>query len=262
MFDAAAEGNLFAVALDRCDPSLIPNAALTRKILTGELLLHAKASDVGPLFAQGCEDGRTFLRIATVHGFSGQAGFPQPQDPFAKVVRNLLALELGPQVLGAYPRTLLRGIYKSLGLWHTANTLPAWQTLCFDSSRLSVAAAVATSSLRPADFKLALPRPPSDVARYLEPLWRPPFLWLCGPGQPRLRVSRRAFGALLTAGASARDIESADQFAFDTWLRRVGTASREVAVQDDARLRVSRRGASDCVVLEEGLHGKTTITLE
>jgi hypothetical protein len=263
LFDSGAEGSLFAVALDRCDPSLTPAAALAREILTGELLVKAKGSSVAPLFAGGCADGRTFVRVAAVHGLAGVMPPPRPEDLFATAATALAKLPPGPQPLGAYPRTLLRGIFKCLGLWHTANTLPAWQTLCFDSSRLSSAAAVADASLSPHEFKLALPRPPPDVAPHLAAGWRPPFLWLCGPGQPRLRVTPRAFRALLAAGgAPQRDVEPADQFAFDMWLRRVGTSSRRAAAHDGARLRVSRRDASECVVLEEGLHGKATVTVE
>jgi hypothetical protein len=262
LFDAAAEGGLFAVALDRCDPTLTPTAALTRVILTGDLLVKAKASSVGPLFAGGCEDGRTLARVAAVHALWREVSPPRPQDHFATATAALAKMPPGPQALGAYAKTLLRGIYKALGLWHTANTLPAWQTLCFDSSKLSAAAAVADSSLSAQDFKLALPRPPPDVAPYLEAGWRPPFLWLCGPGQPRLRLSPRAFRALLTPGASTRDLDAADLFAFDTWLRRVGTASRAAAAHDSARLRVGRRNEGGCVVLEEGLQGKATVSVE
>ncbi len=262
MFDTNAEGALFAVALDRCDPSLTPSADLARGFLTGKLLEKAKGSSIGPLFAGGCTDGRTFQRIAAVHGISG-GGPPRPKDHFAETVTMLTSLPDGPQPSAAITRSLLRGIYKSLGLWHSADTLPAWQTLCFDSSRVDTAAAVADSALSPQAFKLALPRPPPDVAPHLKDGWRPPFLWLCGPSQARLRLSPRSFRALLGAsGASPLNIDAPDLFAFDSWLRRVGSSTRGLAVPDSERLRVGRRYGGHCVVIESGLNGKKSVTVE
>lgn len=262
LFDPAAEGPLFAVALERCDPSLTPNARLAREILTGDLLNKARASPLGALFAVGCEDGRTLARIAAVHQIGVEAAPPAADDHFAKATALLAQQPPGPQPLGAYPRTLLKGIYKALGLWSTANTLPAWQTLCFDSSRVAGAAAVADNVLSAQAFKLALPRPPPDVAPYVAAAWRPPFVWLCGPGDRRLRLPPRTFRALLSGAAAARDLESADLFAFETWLRQVGAAKRGADSLDGAGVRVSRREHDSCVVLEQGLSGKVTVSLQ
>ncbi len=264
LFDAAAEGALFDIARERCDPALAPNAKLARDVLDGTLLTKLKAADLASLLlADASMDGRTLMRVAIVHGVGVDQAPAQPKDDFTDVAAKLMALEPGPQPMGLYPRALLRGIYRALGLWHSAAVLPGWQTLCFDSSRVADAAVVADSLLNPSMFRLALPRPPPEVAPYLMPHWRAPFLWLTAPGQPWLRISSRAFRALL-ATAAAQQLEPEDMFALDSWLRRVGRVGGAAVVVDGdpAKLRVSRRTSGTCVVLEEGLHGKTSVSVE
>lgn len=268
IFDATAEGPLFEVARERCDPALTPNATLARDILSGALLTKFEASDFSALVPKGMvAGGRVLTRVAVVHGVGVDLPPTQPRDDFAEVVKALMALPPGPQAHGVYPRTLLRGIYKALGLWHSANVLPGWQTLCFDSSRLGEAAAVSDSLLNTAAFKLALPRPPPEVAPYLEQHWRPPFVWLTAPEQPRLRLSPRTFRYLLScASGLAASTEPEDLFALDNWLRRLGRGSATMGAVapdgDPAKLRVSRRSSDACVVLEDSLHGKTSLSVE
>jgi hypothetical protein len=266
LFDGLAEGALFEVARERCDPALIPNAHLAREILDGTLLTKLRAAEIAPLLAGDTKlSGRTAVRVAIVHGVGVNLHPSQPQDDFAEVIGRLAALPAGPQPLGTYPREILKGIYRTLGLWHSAAVLPGWQTLCFDSSRVDGAAAVADSFLNPKAFKLALPRPPPEVAQYLLPSWRPPFLWLAAPGQPWLRLTPRVFVALLAGpAANARNLEPGELFALDSWLRRVGTVGGAGVTLDGdpAKLRISRRSSGSCVVLEEGLHSKTTVSIE
>jgi hypothetical protein len=265
LFSAAAEGPIAEVGRDRCDPTLAPNARLTRDILTGDIATKLRASALAPLAAAGTVEGRTLSRVAIVHDI----GVDQPprdhKDDFAEITSLLAQQPAGPQPLGGYPRALLRGMYRALNLWYTAGALPAWQTLCFDSSRFPDTAAVANSFLNSGAFKLALPRPPPEVAAFLMPHWRAPFIWLTAADQPRLRLTPRTVRALLTATAEgARQLEPGDLFALESWLRRVGRAAA-AAVEldgDPPKIRVSSRSSAACVVLEEGLRGRTTISVE
>lgn len=266
LFDSAAEGTLFDVARERCDPTLTPDARIAREILDGTLMTKLRAAEIAPLVATGAApSGRVLARVAVVHAVGIDAHPSQPRDDFADVVVRLSALPAGPQPLGTYPREILKGIYRALGLWHSAAVLPGWQTLCFDSSRVDGAAAVADSFLNAGAFKLALPRPPPEVDKHLLHHWRPPFLWLAGPSQPWLRITPRVLSALLGgAPVGARQLEPGEVFALDSWLRRVASASgAAVSLDGDpAKLRVSRRYSGKCVVLEEGLHGKTSVSIE
>lgn len=262
LFDSGAEGHLFEIARERCDPALKPNAALTRDIIEGELLTRLKASDLARFVAPGVAvSGRTLTRVAIVHSLGDDQPPPQPMDGFADLVRDLMALPPGPQALGLYPKTLLKGIYKALGFWHLTAVLPGWQTLCYDSSRVRMAATVADSLLNPTAFKISVPRPAPEVAPYLQHDWRPPFVWLTAPGQPRLRLMPRVVRALLAQA----QVEQEDLFALDTWLRRVGRAGGIAVTREGetAKLRVSRRSArTRCLVIEEGLYGKTLVSVE
>lgn len=263
LFSASADGALFDVARERCDPATAPNAQLTREILLGTLRTKIDGSPLGVLArAEQGWDGKVLARVAAVHGIGSGHRPSIPADAYRDVAEQLLSRPPGWHQLNQYPRALVRGVYRALGLWHSAEVLPAWQTLCFDSSQVADAAVVADSLLSPSSFRLASPRPPPEIARHVTGAWTPPFLWLGGEGQPRLRLTPRVFRALLSMGSER--LETEELYALDAWLRSVAASRRRTAPDDGGgKLRVARRGANACLVLEDSLTpSKTAVSME
>jgi hypothetical protein len=242
LFDHQAEGPLFALAREHLDPVFYPNPDLTRAALLGELAasLRAENPELAGLVPPPdvVESGDVLTRIAAVHGHPLARGIPFDPDAYTKVVEMLLRHPPGWTTANDVTLKLLKGIYDGLGLWAAGNSFPAWQRLCFDSSKLSDAAAIATTEVSSRALRLALPRPNPWAAKAFADDWMPPYLWLgAGDGhgaqeRARLRLSPQLFNRLFDYERHGQH-GRADLLVLQRWLAQV---PEEVPLQTAIRV--------------------------
>jgi hypothetical protein len=258
LFRDDADGPLFEVARS-LDPTLRPDAETARRVLLGTAFPWlADAPGLGALAPT--DDGRTILGAAAVHK---QEPPPTEQDVYSLLVTKLMEMGPGWHATASITSRLLRGAYEQLRLPSSGGHFPAWQYLCYDSSRLPSAAAVAAEELDPSALRLALPRPAPAAEHALGNAWRPPFLWLAlagadeEPARASLRLTPRLFVALYAAVATV-ELTEAELLTLRRWVGRTTRARRET----EAILVGHFRGRRRLAIQEDSLLGTTSVAWE
>lgn len=239
MFAYDARRTPLETALPSVDPARLPEPGVARMLLSNAAPLRLSAlPGVGALAADVVlpKDGVAAARAAVVHD---PARVPKGDlaDTFTDLAKKL-AEKPGWQQMPGVTRRLLKGVYRSLGLWCADPAFPAWQVLCYDSVKYALASAVANGEISRDSLTLALPRPPPCCEQALGGAWRPPYVWM-GAGAPeevRLRLPPRLLNLLYVDEPPALD--ASDALLLARWLARLP------APPDPSRVRVSRSATS------------------
>ncbi len=261
---------MFEDAILAIDPAYHrPRPDLARKLLIGSLAGPVQAL-VGLTLTEA-DRGEDIMRALSVHD-PGCAP-PDGIDNYQKLADILRQLPPGWVQKPMIAKQLLQGVYKTLRLWQVGGTFPAWQALCYDSSRLRhegalEAATAANASIDPARLRLALPRAHPSAEAALEGAWRPPHIWLAfghgtlehgaekGAGDA-LRLTPRLFRALHTPESQILDpLSPSELLSMERWLARAPRAL------DGDGIRVSRASARPLRVTQDDLSEKTRIEWE
>jgi hypothetical protein len=250
LFSETARGILFDHVRERSDPAFRSDPRTVRRCMLGTALPSlVGAPGVGPLVdGSNHADGRTLRRVFAVH--SGEASPPTAlDDDYTRLLDHLAKQREGWQSIGSIAERLLRGVYQKLRLPRSRRQFPAWQTLCYDSSRMTNAAAVSTGDLNPAQLRLALPRPNPICQTALMGAWRAPYVWLSvaapddGGGDPlgarALRLTPRLFSRLY--GTSTEELSDAELFTLRRWVATAQAAANDAVSRDEDRIEVGLR---------------------
>jgi hypothetical protein len=203
------------------------------------------------------EDARALNRSATVHGALGPIE-SEVEDTFEAVLRSMRGpAEHGPwRRLESVSESVLRGLYRALGLWYSGSHFPAWQTLCYDSRDLNAAASVAVESMEVSALRLGLPLPSPKAMEALGTAWRPPYVWLrAGERGSILRLTPRLLRNL--SRGAPDPLDGAEALTLRRWLTR----ARE-AVRSGGSAILVRRPGHEPVRLARGLEGRVVPTIE
>lgn len=231
LFSEEAEGPLFELARDLLDPATTPDPVTTRKALLGTLLESLRSiPGLQDLLADADDvSGRALLRAVAVHTPTHHP--PRRfEDTFGRLQTLLRKMPPGWQEAQQVTDTLLTGVYRQLGLSAVASVFPAWQVLCYDSSRLQEAALIAVDEIDSSKIRLALPRPAPACEEALGGAWRAPYLWLslAGPegSEPGiLRLTPNLFSALY-GDAGDVVLTEPELLTLRRWVGRITTARR------------------------------------
>lgn len=249
LFSATAEGALFELAKELADPAVVPNPVLAKKALRRDLAmdLRAQAPGLGGLApADNTDaDGELLSRVAVVHGYVDQG--VAPPLSFRRAVEHIDRsgqVWLRDDILTG---NLLSGLYRVLGLWSRGNSFPAWETLCFDTTRFRNAASAALEEIDPGALRLAVPRPNPTAQRALRDMWLPPFVWLSTTSSTGTHNALRLTPRLLELIRSEQSdlASSTELLTLRRWLSAFPTEGRRPSSLRIARERVVARFAKD-----------------
>lgn len=266
LFNSEAEGPLFEYARELADPAAIPQPKLTRRALLSELEdgILVKIAELRGLRPLGdAADGEMLTRVAAVHGLPEATRTTFLASSFHEAVALLRRNPPGWAAPTGLADRLLRSIYRVLGLWSRGSNFPAWQTLCYDSSRFHRASALASDEVDPRSLRIGLPRPSPWGEAALGGAWLPPFLWLASVGSSeqqragRLRLPPRLFDVLYAAGVEA-SVSHTDALSLRRWLSLIPTSDRQAA-----SLRLATRNSSAPLLFaEDPLRGEHRLEWE
>ncbi len=235
LFSNEARGVLFDHVRERSDPAFTSDPRIVRRCMLGNAQAAlAGVAGVGPLVTSGEVDGTTLRRVFAVH--SDETVPPiAVEDSFTQLVRHLAGKPQGWHSLPAIAEDLLQGIYRQLQLPRSRRQFPAWQTLCYDSAKLSEAAAVSHGDLNAGQLRLALPRPNPTCQAALMGAWRPPYVWLSVAAGTdansdvlatrALRLTPRLFVCLRQPKRS--ELTETERFTLRRWIATAQAASAE-----------------------------------
>jgi hypothetical protein len=266
LFSIDAEGPLFEYARDLVDPAAIPQPKLTRQALLGSLEANILASvgELSELRPLGdAADGEMLTRVAAIHGLPEAVRKPFVASSFHQAVALLRSSPPGWAAPTGLADRLLRSIYRVLGLWSRGSNFPAWQTLCYDSSRFHRASALAADEIDPRALRVGLPRPNPWGESALAAAWLPPYLWLASVGSSvhhragRLRLPPRLFNVLYASGEEAA-VSHADALSLRRWLSLIPPSDRQPA---PLRL-ATRHSSSPLFFSEDPLQGNDRLEWE
>ncbi len=227
------------------DPSAVPQPALMRAALVGDLDGHLRAL---PGLAAVELDGRCdplVVRAAWLHGSELVTGRPHLPAEFDALARSLLDEPEGWHPDGALTEQVLAGVYGALGLWRAGSVFPAWQKLCYDSRMIDGATALAEGEVDLDRLRVAVPRPNPRALAALGPAYRPPYVLFGVPSDSvggALALTPSMLERLLARSAAggrerSAPLLAAEQEILRRWLSRLPRKGED-------RFRVRRDGGS------------------
>ena len=260
LFSEKAKGALFE-SIMACDPMLVPQPGLAREALEADLSEKlSRRPGLAPLLEEGLDevhDGPALIRAACLHGH-GTAEWPTfPKSPYRKLVRELRQRDgavAWHSISGLSPQ-LFRGVYRCLGYWQSAHLLPAWQRLCYDSTRFEdrVDAAVAVARINAESLRFALPKPPPLAVEALGESWQPPYVLMApvtSNKEPHeansLRLTPRLFRSLHDESAGDASLSAEEGLVVARWL-----AGLSPSAESDDGVWVSQGGTDRALRLAE-----------
>lgn len=262
MFAESAEGPLFELARELLDPVTRPDPETARTVLLGltrPQLARAPGQQalVESIPQEALDPGRSILRAVAVHQNRPGEAFV---DPFGKLLDHLRGAPEGWHTESNITGKLLTGMYRLLRLPASGPSFPAWETLCYDSSRITFASSVSSEEINHGKLRIALPRPHQHTAKALHGAWRAPYVWIAptSNGDPRpssvLRVTPQLFWKLY--GTSSVSLTEAEELTVRRWL-----GQRSSALVPSMALMVGASGEQTCIrITHDTLDDRTSIS--
>ena len=227
------DASMFEEAILAIDPAYhLPRPDLARMLLSDDMADTVVAAVGLPLTS--ADGGADVIRALTIHDPARNP--PEGVDNYQRFSTLLRAEPPGWHSHSTIATKLLVGIYRTLGLWQAAGAFPAWQALCYDSSRLRYegtlsAAVAANASVDPGSLRFALPRAHPAAEDALAGAWRPPCVLLAfehAAGSrtgDALRLTPRLFRALYSPETQLLDpLTGSEMMSLERWLARAPRA--------------------------------------